>query len=78
MGDRSTSFRIDEMLEKRISPLLIGSETISQFARRAVEEKIKRMEARDDAARVQLYQRDMAILEPMVREIFKKIKEENN
>lgn len=36
------------------------------------------MEARDDAARVQLYQRDMAILEPMVREIFKKIKEENN
>jgi len=66
-----TSFKITEDMQKRIENLLTGSKTISQFAYEATEEKVKRMEARDERARIQLAAKDKAILEPIMQDILK-------
>jgi hypothetical protein len=66
-----TSFQVSEELERRVKPLLNGTQTISQFAFAAFEEKINRMEKRDEQARRKAFMRDVEILRPIVEEIIR-------
>ena len=66
-----TSFKIEDNLLKRVNDLLSGTETVSQFAYRATEEKVKRMESRDERARLQLAVKDKAILNPLIEDILR-------
>lgn len=72
----TTSFTFTEQLKSRIEPLLVGNETISQFSHKAVEEKVNRMEKRDERSRVELMKRDVNALRPVVMEIVKEVLEE--
>lgn len=67
----TTSFQLDPDLQKRIENLLIGTESVSQFCYKAAEERVKRLEARDDRSRVQLAMRNKEIMKPIIREILK-------
>lgn len=62
-----TTIRLDDGLKARIVDQLVGSESVSQFARRAVEEKLARLEARDERARLQVLARDKAALAPVLQ-----------
>ena len=42
-----TSIKIDANIQKRIDFITDGTETTSQFAKKAMLERLKRMEARD-------------------------------
>ncbi len=66
-----TSVEIKEELENKIKNLLSGTETISQFCFKAAEERVKRMEARSERARLQLFDKDVVLLNPVVTEILK-------
>ena len=66
-----TSFRINDNWLDRIKNLITGTETISLFCYKAMEEKVKRMEARNDRARLQLAIKDKIILSPIVEDILK-------
>jgi hypothetical protein len=69
-----TSFQVSEELERRVKPLLNGTQTISQFAFAAFEEKINRMEKRDEQARRKVFMRDVEILRPIVEAVIKGVK----
>lgn len=71
----STSFTYTEELKSKIKPLLVGSQTISQFAHNATEEKVNRMETRDERSRLNLMKRDVDALKPVVGELFKALME---
>jgi len=58
----------DEMYDD-IKYFLSGTKTVSQFIFDATEEKIKRMKVRDRQSRIQLAEKDKAILEPIVKDI---------
>ena len=70
---RHTSFPIDDNMLNRIDNLLTGTQTVSRFAAIATEEKVKRMEARNERARLQLYEKDIDALTPIVAEILKRL-----
>ncbi len=64
-----TSFKIKENWLERVENLISGTETVSLFCYKAMEEKVKRMEARNERARLQLAAKDKSILEPIMIEI---------
>ncbi len=64
-----TSFKIKENWLERVENLISGTETVSLFCYKAMEEKVKRMEARNERARLQLAVKDKSILEPIMIEI---------
>lgn len=64
-----TSFEIEEDMETRIKNLLKGKKTISLFCYEAMEERVTRMEARSERARIQLAAKDKAIIEPIFKEL---------
>ena len=66
---RHTKITIDDDLAERIENLLTGNKTVAKFCLEATEEKVKRMEARDVRARVQLAAKDRELLRPLVQEI---------
>ena len=66
-----TSVEIKEKLENRIKNLLSGTETINQFCFKGTEERVKRMEARSERARLQQFDKDIVLLNPLVTEILK-------
>jgi hypothetical protein len=66
-----TSFEIPKELHNRVKPLLSGTQTVSQFARSAFEEKINRLEKRDEQARKKLFERDVELIKPIVAHIIK-------
>jgi dsRNA-specific ribonuclease len=71
----STSFSWhDEGMKERAEALLIGGESLSQFAYRAVVEKITRMENRDEKSRRALLARDIDALRPVVMEILREVR----
>jgi hypothetical protein len=74
MAQRSTSFKIPDDWMKRTENLLSGTETISQFCRKAFEEKVRRMESRDERARKETLKRDIEALRPAVLAILKEEK----
>jgi sarcosine oxidase gamma subunit len=69
MQEIRTSFSMSAEMKADIEALLSGPETISQFAFKATEEKIKRMQQRDARARQQSLMRDVEALRPVVEEI---------
>ena len=66
-----TSFKIEPDWLERVKNLTSGSETVSLFCYKAMEEKVKRMESRDLRAKEQNKKKMREILEPMIREILK-------
>lgn len=64
-----TSFEIKQDMENRIRVLLSGTETVSQFCYKSAEEKIKRMEARNERARLQILHKDREALKPIIESI---------
>lgn len=69
----TTSFQIDDDLQKRIEPLLNGTQSVSQFCQAATIEKVNRMEKRDEQARRKVFLRDVEILTPIVEEVLRRI-----
>jgi len=65
----TTSFSIGPELKKRIEYLLSGTESISQFCYRAAEERVKRLEARDERARIQTLAKDKELLRETIQEM---------
>lgn len=72
----ATSFSFDDDLKTRIESLLVGTESISQFAYSAVIEKCNRMEKRNDDARKAVYKRDVELFKPIIRDIIEELKKE--
>ena len=70
----STSFTFSEEEKRKIKALLVGSETISQFAHKATVEKVNRMETRDERSRLNLMQRDKDALRPVMMELLEEMK----
>ena len=58
----------------RIDNLLSGTESRSQFCYKAMEERVKRLEARNERARIQMAAKDQSILVPIVKEIISLMK----
>lgn len=71
-----TSFTMSDELHERIQNQLIGSESVSQFCHRAAEEKVNRLEKRDERARRQQFEKDLEILRPLVVAIMEEMREE--
>ena len=71
----STSFTFTEAEKLKIKALLVGSQTISQFAHSATVEKVNRMETRDERSRLNLMMRDKDALRPVFGELMKEIEE---
>ncbi len=69
----STSFSFSQDEKRQITDLLVGSETISQFAYRATIEKVTRMNVRDERSRLNLMKRDKEALAPVVGEMVKEL-----
>ena len=70
----STSLNIIQEWKDRIENLLSGTESISQFCYKAMEERVKRLEARNERARIQMASKDQSILTPIIKEIIKEMK----
>lgn len=68
-GTHGTSFSFDDIDKDRIEAVLVGTESISQFAYKATMEKVNRMETRDDQARKKLYQRDKKLIRRVVEDV---------
>lgn len=71
----TTSFTMSDDMADRIKMQLSGTETISQFAYKATEERLNRLEARDERAKIQMLAKNKELLKPIVLEI---MKDENN
>jgi len=67
-----TSFKLDDDMDERIGLVTDGSETISQFAKKATTERLKRMEARDIRAIKQRKEKEQKEIEPIIVDILKK------
>jgi hypothetical protein len=68
-----TSFKITKDWLARIKNLLTGTETVSLFCYRAMEEKVKRMESRQERATRQIYERDIETLTPIIEAVLKRL-----
>ena len=68
---KHTSFSMPDDMIAKIESFLSGTESISQFAFKATEEKVKRMEVRDRTARAQLHEKNIEYLMPIVEDILK-------
>ena len=69
----TTSFSIDDDLQKRIENLCSGTESVSQFCYKATEERVKRLEARDERARIQLALKNEEMIAPIIEKVLKKM-----
>ena len=70
-----TSMKMDEETVKRIEFITDGTETPSQFIKKAAFERLKRMEARDIRS---INQRELTVgnfLKPMIVKLLKEMKE---
>lgn len=70
---RHTTIPLDDSMVKKIETLLTGTQTISRFVATATEEKVKRMEARNERARFQIYEKDVKLFMPLVEDILKRL-----
>ncbi len=66
-----TSFKIDDDLKGRIKSQLSGTQTVSQFAFDATQEKVTRMEVRNKIARLKLFKKDLTSFKPLILAILK-------
>lgn len=66
-----TSFEIKKTMENRIRNLLSGTETVSLFCYKAMESQVKRLESRNDRARLQMIAKDEEMLLPIIQSLIK-------
>ena len=66
-----SSIEIKEDLKKRIKDQLSGTETVSQFIFKATEERVTRLESRNERARLQTAAKNHAMIEPIILKILK-------
>lgn len=71
----TSSIAFDDNFKNRIKNQLIGTQSTSQFVFNATEEKLNRMETKDDKAREKTLQRDRKILKDAVMEILREMRE---
>jgi len=68
---KHTSFTMTGEEYGKIQDFLAGNESTSGFCYKAMQEKIKRMEVRDKNARIQLHNKDVNLLEPVIVDVLK-------
>lgn len=68
---KHTSFTMTGIEYEKVQDFLAGNETTSGFCYKAMQEKIKRMEVRDKNARIQLHNKDVLLLEPVIVDVLK-------
>ncbi len=76
MKNHTTSISIDDNFKKRVKDQLVGTQSISQFVFSATDEKLNRMESKDNKAREKTLMRDREILKDAVREMYLELKKE--
>ena len=76
MKNHTSSIAFDDNFHKRIKDQLIGTQSISQFIFNATDEKLNRMETKDNKAREKTLMRDREILKDAIREMYLELKEE--
>lgn len=64
-----SSIKVDEDIQKRVEFITDGTETMSQFIKKATIERLNRMEARDDRKKKQLNEKLLRELRPLVIKI---------
>lgn len=69
MAQHETRFSYDDSTRKRIEATLVGTERISHFVQRAVEERLTRLEARDERSRRAERMKDREYVLWLLREI---------
>lgn len=69
-----TSIKIDEDIPKRVDFITDGTETVNQFTKKALLERLKRMEARDERATLQLAEKTKKIVTPIVEKILSEMR----
>ena len=72
----TTSISFDDNFKKRIKHQLVGTQSTSQFVFNATDEKLNRMETKDNKAREKTLQRDREILKSAVLEMYLELKKE--
>ena len=70
-ADVNTTLHIDKDLETSIQNLLSGTETISQFCYKSTVSQVKRLEARNERARLQMMEKDRFIIEPIIMDVLR-------
>ena len=78
MNKHSSSISFDDDFKKRIKNQLIGTETVSQFVFSATDQKLNRLESKDNKAREKTLMRDREILKEAIREIFHEMRKEGS
>lgn len=64
-----TSFEIKEDMEIRVRNLLSGTETVALFCYKSMESQVKRLEARNERARLQMIAKDEEMLLPILQSL---------
>ena len=72
----TTSISFDDNFKNRIKNQLVGTQSTSQFVFNATDEKLNRMETKDNKAREKTLQRDREILKSAVLEMYLELKKE--
>ena len=72
----TTSISFDDDFKNRIKNQLVGTQSTSQFVFNATDEKLNRMETKDNKAREKTLQRDREILKSAVLEMYLELKKE--
>lgn len=72
----TTSITFDDNFKNRIKNQLVGTQSTSQFVFNATDEKLNRMETKDNKAREKTLQRDREILKSAVKEMYLELKKE--
>ena len=70
-----TSIKIDEDIPRRVHFITDGTETVNQFTKKALLERLKRMEARDIRS---IKQKEITVgnfLKPMIIKLLKEMRE---
>ena len=76
MKKHSSSISFDDDFKKRIKNQLIGTETVSQFVFSATDQKLNRLESKDNKAREKTLMRDREILKEAIKETVIELKKE--
>ena len=70
-----TSIKIDEDIPQRVNFITDGTETVNQFTKKALLERLKRMDARDIRS---IKQKEITVgnyLKPMIIKLLKEMRE---
>lgn len=69
MIKRYTSIGMNEELYDRVQNLLSGNETVNDFAYKALEQRVNRMEVRDKKTREDLFKKNVKDFTPVIKQV---------